>query len=405
MVRETLQDYRGQVQAELTGNILPFYLNHAVDVHHGGFHGFIAGDLHVPPGAPKGLIQHSRILWTFAQAHRRLNNPAYLALATRAYDYLVDYFWDQIDGGLYWRLEPSGRPQNPVKMVYGQAFGIYAFSEYYLATRNRASLDKAICLYRLVERHSRDSVHGGYFEAFRRDWTGPLDLSVDEAPATKTMNTHLHLLEAYTNLLRAWDDPCLRLALQRLIRLALDHIVDPATGHFKLHFDAAWQPLNDRISYGHDIEGSWLLLEAAEALAAADLLEPVRRTALKMAEATLQEGVDADGGLFNEGDSTGVTDDRKDWWLQAEAMVGFLNAYQLTGQAKFLQASLKAWQFVQKNLIDRRHGEWYWGVTRPGRPYRAEKSSPWKAPYHNGRACLEVMRRITELLNRPPGEK
>ena len=394
---EILQIYRNQVRAELTDNILAFYLNHAIDEKNGGFHGFIAADLTIPPDAPKALIQNSRLLWTFAHAYRRLGRLEYRRVADRAYDYLLTHFWDEQFGGLFWLLNAQGRPQDTSKWVYGQAFGIYGLAEYYLATGNLDSRDRAIELYRLLETHSRDADRGGYFEAFRRDWT-PLDqVSIDEVAAAKTMNTHLHVMEAYTTLLRAWEDASLRTALWQLISLTLDQIVDQETGHFKLHFDAAWQPLTAHISYGHDIEGSWLLCEAAEVLDAADLLTQVQAVALVMAEATLQEGIDADGGILNEGDPSGLIDDNKDWWPQAEAMVGFLNAYQLTGESRYLEASLNCWKFARQFIIDPQHGEWLWGVTRQGQPYRTEKTSPWKAPYHNGRACIEVMERIIQL--------
>lgn len=398
MSTKTLQDYRAQVHAELTNNILAFYLNHAIDQENGGFHGFIANDLTMPPNPAKALIQNSRILWTFAQASRLFGRPDYQKTAERAYDYLLSHFWDDEFGGLFWLLDVQGQPQDTTKWVYGQAFGIYGLSEYYLATGNLDSCERAIELYRLLEECSRDADQGGYFEAYRRDWT-PLDqVSIDEVAAVKTMNTHLHIMEAYTNLLRAWEDVSLRTSLRQLIVLTLERIVDPHSGHFKLHLDAAWQPLNGHISYGHDIEGSWLLYEAAEVLGEADLLAEVQPIALKMAEATLQEGIDADGSVLNEGDPTGLIDDNKDWWPQAEAMVGFLNAYQLTGESRYLEASLNCWNFARQFIIDPQHGEWLWGVARQGQPYRTEKTSPWKAPYHNGRACMEVICRITDLL-------
>lgn len=393
----SLQLYHQQVEAELTGNILPFYIQWAVDEKNGGFYGLIERDLTVPHDAPKGLIQNSRILWAFAHAYRRLPRPEYLQLADRAYRYLLEKFWDDEFGGLYWQVDAAGKPQDTTKMGYGQAFVIYALVEYFLATRNKASLNKARDLFRLIERHLSDPVGGGYLEAGQRDWSPYHGDSVDHNPAVKTMNTHLHLLEAYTNLARAGDDAEVQAKLRALITLTLKQIINTTTGHFKMHFTADWQSLNEHVSYGHDIEGSWLLVEAAEVLGDADLLAQARQMALKMAETTLREGVDADGSLFYEGDPAGVTNSNKDWWPQAEAMIGFLNAWQLSGDSRYLQASLKAWQFIQDNIIDRQYGEWLWGVNRAGELTSLEKTSPWKAPYHNGRACLEVMRRIEEI--------
>lgn len=394
---DSLQRYYQQVEAELTGNILPFYLKRAVDEQNGGFYGLITRNLTVHHHAPKGLIQNSRILWAFAHAYRHIPNAEYLQMADRAYGYLLEKFWDGEFGGLHWFLNAAGEPVDATKMGYGQAFGIYALVEYFLATRKQATLDKALALFNLVEHHLADPANGGYLEAGQRDWSPYHGDSVDHNPAAKTMNTHLHLLEAYTNLARAGDNAEVQSKLRALITLTLNRLIDPATGHFKMHFTANWQSLNDHVSYGHDIEGSWLLVEAAEVLGDANLLAQARQTALKMAEATLCEGVDADGSLFYEGDPAGITNPNKDWWPQAEAMVGFLNAWQLSGDSRYLEASLKAWQFIQEQIIDRQYEEWRWGVTRQGEPTSTEKTGPWKGPYHNGRACLEVMRRIEEI--------
>ncbi len=203
-------------------------------------------------------------------------------------------------------------------------------------------------------------------------------------------------------MLRAWDDGELRASLQALVHTTLGRILNPDTHQFSLYFDREWRSLSDRVSYGHDIEGSWLLVEAAEVLGDPELSAQVREAALQMAYATLERGVDADGGLFHEGDPSGVIERGKVWWPQAEAMVGFLNAYQLNGDPRFLEASLASWRFVQEHLVDREHGEWFWIVDEAGRPHDREKAGPWKTPYHNGRACLEVMERVRKL-TRPFG--
>ncbi|MNP27382.1 Cellobiose 2-epimerase [compost metagenome] len=209
------------------------------------------------------------------------------------------------------------------------------------------------------------------------------------------MNTHLHVMEAYTNLLRVWPSTTLRTQLHELIEVTLDHIIDSTTNHFHLFFDEEWHVKSDHISYGHDIEGSWLLLEAAEVLGDANLLERTKAVAIAMAEATYSEGVDPDGGIVNEANSKGLLDTDKDWWPQAEAMVGFYNAYQMTGDAKFEQASLHSWSFIQKYIVDHEHGEWFLSVNREGVPNSAHpKVSPWKCPYHNARACMEILERL-----------
>ncbi len=401
-IRQILTQYRADVAQELTGNILPFYPNHMIDHAHGGFVGRIANDLTVAPRAPKGLIQVSRILWTFAHAARITHDPAYLAMAERALADLAVHFWDKKAGGFFWTVDYRGRPVKRFKMVYGQAFGLYGLAEHFLATGNAQSLDRAVALFHLLEEHTVDPVQGGYWEACSQGWMPDASLAVDtvDQPVAKSMNTHLHMLEAYTTLLLAWPSDEVRARLRALIRLTIDHIIDPVSGHFRLHFDTEWRSLNQHVSYGHDIEGSWLLVEAAELLGDPALLAEAKTVGRHMAQVALAEGLDEDGGLFNEGGPDGVPslNSPKEWWPQAEAMVGFFNAYQLTGDSHFLDASLAVWRYTQRAIVDHEHGEWFWGVTPTGAPLAKDKSGPWKAPYHNGRACMELMHRIDALL-------
>ncbi|RME72397.1 MAG: N-acyl-D-glucosamine 2-epimerase [Chloroflexi bacterium] len=407
MTPEVLQRYRQETAEELTQNILPFYLQHALDSQNRGFYGYIDRYKRINSAAPKGLIQHTRILWTFSRAYRLLDRPEYLAMARRAYQDLLAMFWDPHDDGFYWLVYADGAPLEADKITYGQAFGIYSLAEYFLATRHQESLDYALHLFDLLQRYTLDPQHGGYFEGRARGWlpNGIYTLDNKQPPAAKSMNTHLHLIEAFTALLLASSSTAVRDALHNLLGLTLRHILSASGDHFRLFFADNWQSLNDHISYGHDIEGSWLLVEAAEALDDPTLTEKMHRISLTMAEAVLRQGVDTDGGLFNEASPAGLLDDHKDWWPQAEAMVGFLNAYQLSRRPEFLQASLNAWHFAQKHLVDRQQGEWFWGIAHDGHIYRPEKTCSWKGPYHNGRACMEVMTRLDSLL-RPasPGQ-
>lgn len=391
------QNWKANLQQELQDNILQFWIDRTVDAEHGGFIGYIDQQLQADNKADKGLVLHARILWTFAAAHRVFPSAKYLEMAERAYDYLRNHFLDREHGGLFWMVDCLGRPSRDKKQVYGQAFVIYAFAEYYLATLNQEALDLAVDIYRLLEKYCWDPVYEGYIEALSRDWkqTSDLSLSDKDLNERKSMNTHLHVLEAYTNLYRVWTSPELRQSLSALIRVTLDHIIDPHSAHFRLFFDETWQVKGQHISYGHDIEGSWLLVEAAEALGEPHLLERVKQTAVAMAEAVYAEGVDADGGLWNEAGPGGLTDANKDWWPQAEAMVGFYNAYQMTADAKFRTAAAKSWEFIQKHLVDRTGGEWFWGIDQAGHPLPGvPKVSPWKCPYHNSRACLEMLGRL-----------
>ena len=389
-----LQSYATEVEQELVTNILPFYARYLMDREQGGFYGAISNDGTVEMQAPKGLVQHSRLLWTYAYAARQLQDDSYLELANRAYLYLLKNFVDAQYGGFFWLVAADKRPFSTNKLTYGHAFAIYGFSEYYLATGDEAALETAVSLYHLLEKHTWDNEFGGYFEAYLADWTRAPEINVDEVVGIvdKTMNTHLHLLEAYTNLLRAWDNAQLRESLRTLIDIMLNAIIDQATGHMKLHFSRDWQSLTPPISYGHDIEASWLLVEAAEVLGDVDLLASVQQVALHMAQAAYDKALDADGSLRYEDHDT----DRI-WWAQAEAMVGFLNAYQLNGNPQFLEASLNCWRYVQMALVDHENGEWFYGRTASGDLMPGVKAGAWKTPYHNGRSCLEIMQRINKL--------
>lgn len=398
------EQWREELTAELKDNILGYWIKNTVDEKHFGFVGEIGHDGEVRADADKGLVLHARILWTFASAYRLYKDEAYLKMARRACEALNEKFRDPVNGGLYWMIDVSGQPAQDKKQVYGQAFVIYALSELVRATGDAEALAWAGDLYRLLEKHAYDPVHLGYVEALARDWTETPDLSLSgkDLNERKSMNTHLHVLEAYTNLYRVWKPEGLRAKLKELIEVHLDKIIDSSTNHFLLFFDDEWNSKSDHVSYGHDIEGSWLLWEAAEVLGDEELLPKVKEAALRMAEATLAQGVDGDGGLFNEFDGHHL-DDSKDWWPQAEAMVGFLNAYQLSGDSRYLAAAQGSWSFIAKYVSDREGGEWHWQVTREGVPVRSAnqpKVGAWKCPYHNSRAIFEALERLNLIEKR-----
>ena len=398
-----MQELRKKVETELRSNILSFWLKYAIDDEFGGFRGQISNDLTIDPRADKGLILNARILWTFSKAFSVYRNPVYLAAARRAYEYLVRYFWDQQFGGVYWMVDFEGQPTDTKKRIYGQAFTVYALAEYYHATGDAEILARALRLVENIEAAGHDARHGGYLETYERDWTLAVDqrLSDVDMDEKKSMNTHLHLMEGYAALLRFHEDSTVRLRLRELIEVFLNHIVDPITHHFILFFDEQWWPKSEKISFGHDIEGSWLLCEAAEVLGDHDILKRVRAIAVKMAQAVFEQGLGADGGLLYEADPTGIIDTDKHWWPQAEAVVGFFNAYQLSGLQHFLNAAEKSWAFIDKCIVDHEHGEWFWLVSQSGVPCAGHyKVDPWKCPYHNSRACFEVMERVDALGSR-----
>lgn len=399
----TAATFRERVERELRGNILPFWLKYAVDDQYGGFRGQIANDLTIDPLAHKGLILNARILWAFSKAHKGYGGEVYLRTARRAYEYLRQKFWDAEFGGVYWMVDHFGNPVETKKRIYGQAFAVYALAEYASASAEKEPLEKAIALHRSIEDASYDHVHGGYFETYDRDWNlaGEQRLSEVDMDEKKSMNTHLHLLEAYANLLRIWNDDRLRTRLHDLLRIFLDRIIDPETYHFRMFFDETWHDRSDRFSYGHDIEGSWLISEAAEVLGDRAVLKEAQRASVSMAQAVYEQAVDTDGGLFYEGRGNEIVDSDKHWWPQAETTVGFLNAYELSGKDYFLRASERCWTFIEKYIVDHQRGEWYWLVSRNGIPSGAKyKVDPWKCPYHNSRTCFEVMQRLDRMANR-----
>ncbi len=391
---------RERVERELLGDILPFWLNYAVDHKYGGFRGQIANDLTIDPLAHKGLILNARILWTFAKAYKVYGGDVYLRTAQRACDYLRRYFWDAEFGGVYWMVDHLGNPVDTKKRIYGQAFTVYALAEYAAANEQKEPLEMAIALHLKIEAASHDGKNGGYFETYERVWklAGEQRLSEVDMDEKKSMNTHLHLLEAYANLLRIWNDDGLRKRLRELLRIFLDHIIDPETHHFRMFFDEVWHDRSDRFSFGHDIEGSWLICEAAEVLGDAAILEETRKAAVSMAQAVYEQAVDTDGGLLYEGTRKEFIDTDKHWWPQAEAVVGFLNAYELSGREYFLKAAHNSWEFIDKYVVDHQRGEWFWKVSRDRTPSNDKyKVDPWKCPYHNSRTCFEVMERLDRL--------
>jgi mannobiose 2-epimerase len=392
-------ELRAAIQSELLGNLLPFWRERSVDPVHGGFIGEMSNDGTVQGDAPKGLILNSRLLWSFAAVYRSLGDDRDLALARRAYDYLLDRFKDPDRGGFFWRLDASGQVVDDSKKIYGQAFSIYALSEYHRATGELDSLVEAKQTFDLIERHAHDDDHRGYIETLARDWSAADDLRLSDKDmdSPKSMNNHLHVLEAYTNLFRVWPDPLVATRLDELIDLFDRHIVGRSDDgcHLRHFFDEKWNVCSQSYSYGHDIEAAWLLSEAAEVLGDEPRQALAHERAVELARSVLKEALGEDGGLAYEGRDGKVTDPNREWWCQAEAVVGFWQAFQLTGDAAFAEAAERVWRFIDGRVVDRENGEWFWRVFADGSRDDGEpKVSEWKGPYHNTRMCLEMLHRI-----------
>lgn len=379
----------------LRENILAFWIEKMPDRVHGGFIGRIDGMDTPLPDAEKSVILNTRILWSFSTAYLFTRDEACKSIAGRAYDYLIKYFLDQKHGGVYWMVSKEGSVVDSKKQIYAQAFMIYALSAWFEISKDQKVLNHAIDIFVLIEAKSHDKVHGGYLEAYSRDWhlLEDLRLSDKDANEKKTMNTHLHILEAYTALYRVWPDETLRAQLLSLTELFLTKFIG-ANGHFTLFFDEKWRAKSDKISYGHDIEGSWLLYEAAKAIGDEKVLDRVRKVCVLMTDTFINEGVDARSAVFNESEH-GTYDYEFHWWPQAEAMVGLVNAWQITGNQHYLQIMEGVWAFIKTAIIDWDKGEWVWGIDGAGKVmHHEDKAGPWKCPYHNSRALIEVIKRL-----------
>ncbi len=384
------------LRTELLDNILPFWITRTQDEKNGGFYGQVTFDGTRVPDAPKGAVLNTRILWTFSAAYRVFKRPEYLEMATRARDYVLDRFIDRDYGGIYWSLDHEGHPLDTKKQSYAIGFAIYGLSEYHRATGDERSLRAAIELFRSLEEHVHDPVNGGYFEAFGRDWSPIEDMRLSEKDEnlSKTMNTHLHIIEPYTNLYRVWHDPLLGQRLRELLSIFAETIVDPETGHLGLFFDDAWNLQSNTVSFGHDIEASWLLHETALVLGDHDTLQRIEPLAKKIAQAAA-EGLRPDGSMIYEFDrTTGRYDHDRHWWVQAETVVGYFNLYHHFGDETALERAVEAWQYIDAHFSLRPAGEWLWSIHGDGRVNtEGDRAGFWKCPYHNSRMCLELIGR------------
>ena len=393
----TINRLRQEVLDILTGNILPYWIKKMPDHYNGGFYGQIDGKDTLIPQSEKGAILNARILWTFSSAYRLLKDPIYLKTATRAKDEIINHFYDKKYGGVFWSLDAKGTPLNTKKQIYAISFAIYGLSEYYRATGDIDALKYAIHLFHDIEIHSFDKVHNGYFEAFTCEWKEISDmrLSKKDENECKSMNTHLHILEAYTNLYRVWKDKYLKQQLQNLINLFIDKILDKNTNHLQLFFNDNWQSRCNIISYGHEIETSWLIHKAAFVMDDRQLISKIEPYIIKIADAAT-EGFFPEGGMIYElRQSNSLINADRYWWVQAETIIGYLNLYQHFNDKKSLARALQCWDFIRNNLIDYKNGEWYWSIYANGTINTVDdKAGFWKCPYYNSRMCMEIIERF-----------
>lgn len=387
-----------QLQTEIAEHwktkIMPFW-SKLKDEDHGGFYGWVGNDLQINHQAPKGGIATARQLWSFAAAYRVTGEDIWREHAEHAYRFLTGHLMDREHGGLYWMVDATGEALDTSKHVYTQSFGIYALSEYYRATDDASALTLAKTLFALIESKGFNTEAPAYKEQFDRFWNEQPNemLSENGVIADYTMNTHIHVLEAYTTLYKVWPDPQVKAALERLLGILYERVYDKNTKFLGVFFNKRWESIIDLRSFGHDIEASWLIDEALKVLS----LEHHPQYAVMVTDiaySILNVAVQSDGSLMNEQEGTHV-DTTRIWWVQAEAMVGFYNAYQRTGDFIFLEKVEHLWQYTQQHIVDSRAGgEWYWAVDENGTPDQHEIAGPWKCPYHNSRFCIELMERM-----------
>lgn len=412
---ELLDVYNKELRDELR-NILTFWHDKMLDTVRGeGFFGEMTKDGTITPDAPKGGILNGRILWSFSAGARTNYNPEQTAMYTEtakiAFDYIRKYFYDSTNGGFYWSVDADGKPLDTKKQAYAQGFMIYGLSEYYRLTADTEALRLAEETYHLMETHFRDHDNGGYTEALAADWS-PLEdmrLSDKDLNAPKSMNTHLHILEPYANLYRAHPTDELKESIFHCIDIFRNKIINAETHHFDLFFDMQWNRVGPKIeSYGHDVEGAWLIYEAAELVADEAYLTELTKTLQLLYNAgrnvsniifqTLDDGSQVyTNALYYERIEKELDRD-KHWWPQAEAMVACADAWRLQygNMPNYnLQLSMGYWKFIKENLIDKETGEWRWRVNNDNADvYDDPRCGFWKCPYHNSRAMMEVIHRL-----------
>ena len=398
--KQDLLNYKNEAEQEWTA-ILSWWQNNMLDDENGGFFGSVNNQNQVDGAAAKGIVLNSRICWAFSAAYLHFGHDAYFQVAKMAFSFIQDFFIDKEYGGVFWSVDVKGNMLDSRKQIYGLAFTIYALAEYYRAVRDEEALSTAINLFTVIEQYSFDPINSGYIEAFARDWSATADLriSAKDDNEKKTMNTHLHIIEAYANLFTVWPNDALKKKICSLLENFQQYMINPQNNHLNLFMDESWKVQAGVISYGHDVEAAWLLEECARITGETTYIEKFKNISIQLIRAA-SEGWDKEGGgLWYEFEpATGQLIQEKHWWPQAEAMVGYLNAYQLTGQQYYLQQSLLSFNFIKAHLKDYKNGEWFWGIYKNGSLIDKEKAGFWKCPYHNSRACQQISKRIAEIV-------
>ncbi len=388
-----MQKFVNEVKAHLEGKLIPFWMGLA-DKAYGGYYGYMGYNLKIDRGHEKGCILNSRILWFFSNAYMLLEKKELMESASHAYEFLKKRCVDKEHGGVFWSVAYDGKMLDSTKHTYNQAFAVYALSSYYDVTKDQEALAMAFQIQKIIEEKCTDE-NGYYLEAFNRKFE-PEDndkLSENGVMAEKTMNTLLHVFEAYTELYRVSHDKFTGERLRFMLDTVADKVYNQKSGRQEVFFDKDWNPLIDLYSYGHDIEAAWLIdrgLVVLDDEAYIAKLSPVTREISK----NIYDRAYVGHSLLNESEN-GIDDTTRVWWVQAETIVGFVNAWQKDMGNAYLDAAKDVWEYIRTYLIDKREGsEWFWSVDQNGRAIEKPIVEPWKCPYHNGRMCMEVIKRL-----------
>lgn len=390
---DEINQFRSEIESDLIGNILPFWMEKVTDPA-GGFYGTVVNDGSAIPQAPKSAVMNARVLWAFSVAYRQYGLESYRKTADRAADYYVKHFIDKEFGGAVWSVSAEGEIKDGTKQSYASAFGIYGLAEHFRATGSLASLNAAINLFRTLENRSHDSVGGGYFETFKRDWTKPEPRFPSRRPvATKTMNTQINVLKAYSALYQVWPDKILRERIVELMDIFRTKLYDKEGKHLLVNCDDNWNSLEEIHYFGHDIETAWLLSETAEILGDEELKEGIRQQVIDLTDEALASGLVPGGAMQDERTSRGIRE-RYSWWSQCETIVGCINAWQITGDRKYFDTARKTWDFAKAHFIDKENGGWFKTITKDCQPAPEPKANEWHGPYHNSHMEFELITRL-----------
>lgn len=401
---DVLHTLKNEIQADLLENIIPFWSEYIIeDDDRDGFINRMTYDGRVINEADKSIVLHSRLLWSYSACYKHTGQERLKKLAYRAYHYLNRYFWDEKNGGVYWKLNANGRVLVSRKYLYAQAFALYGYSEFYGAFNQPDALLYVRDIVNCIEKYAADANYNGYVEVFTDTWQKYDDarLSDEEENYTKSTNTHLHIMEAYANVLKYWKDDRLKQRLHNIVSLFESHIARPDHQSLYPFFYMDWTPASDLVSFGHNIEAAWLLCEAAELAEDNDQIKRIRELSLNISRWVANHGLNPDGSLINELDlhGNGRMDDKRHWWPQAEALVGFMNAYELSEDDIYLDKCRKLWAYIKNNIRDDQFGEWHNCINADGTNCKEDKVSFWKTPYHNSRAGLEIIKRIEQMVS------